>query len=77
MSLSQEIVDSIIARNNINANEKIYDALYGKASDQVELRKIQISQNIFSSNNYETDDDYVDQGEGFIEYEDESEDQEN
>ncbi len=77
MSLSQEIVDSIITRNNINANEKIYDALYGKASDQVELRKIQISQNIFSSNNYETDDDYVDQGEGFIEYEDESEDQEN
>ena len=26
MSLSQEIVDSIIAKNNVNANEKIYDA---------------------------------------------------
>lgn len=73
MSLSQEIVDSIITKNNINANERIYDALYGKASDQIEMRKIKISQNIFSSGNYENDDDYMEQGEGFIEYEEEPE----
>lgn len=69
MSLSQEIVDSIITRNNVNANEKIYDALYGKASEQVNLRKIEISQNLFSSNNYENDDDYIEQGETIIDTE--------
>ncbi len=76
MSLSQEIVDSIISRNNLNANEKIYDALYGKATEQIQLRKFEISQNLFSNNNYETDDDYIEQGESFIEYEENSDYQE-
>jgi len=76
MSLSQEIVDSIIARNNVNANEKIYDALYGIASEKVGMRKFEISQNLFSTDNYESDDDYIEDGEGFINYEDNLEDQE-
>ncbi len=76
MSLSQEIVDSIIAKNNVNANEKIYDALYGKASEKVGLRKFEISQNLFSADNYESDDDYIEQGEGFVDYEEDLENQE-
>lgn len=75
MSLSQEIVDSIITKNNINANEKIYDALYGKASEKIGMRKVEIAQNMFASNNYENDDDYYEQGESMIEYEDEYEDE--
>jgi hypothetical protein len=66
MSLSQEIVDSIVTRNNINANEKIYDALYGKASEKIGMRKIEIAQNMFASNNYEDDDDYYDGSESVI-----------
>jgi len=59
MSLSQEIVDSIITKNNLNANEKIYDALYGKASEQIGVRKVEIAQNLFNTNNYESDEDYI------------------
>jgi hypothetical protein len=71
MSLSQEIVDSIITRNNVNANEKIYDALYGKTSEQIGMRKVEIAQNMFSSNNYASDEDYYEEGEEMIEYENE------
>lgn len=76
MSLSQEIVDSIIARNNINANDKIYDALYGKASEKVGMRKVEIAQHMFASNNYEDDDDYYEQGEPVSEYDDDQEPEE-
>ena len=72
MSLSQEIVDSIIAKNNINANEKIYDALYDKAVDKIGMRKIEFAQNMFATGNYEDDDDYYEEGE---QIEDESEDE--
>jgi hypothetical protein len=71
MSLSQEIVDSIIARNNVNANEKIYDALYGLASEKIGMRKVEIAQNMFASGNYEDEDDYYEQGEPVVEYENE------
>ena len=71
MSLSQEIVDSIIARNNVNANEKIYDALFGMASEKIGMRRVEIAQNMFASGNYEDDDDYYEQGEAVVEYEDE------
>jgi len=70
MSLAQEIVDSIIARNNVNANEKIYDSLFGKTSEKIGMRKIEIAQNMFASNNYEEDDDYYDGSESVVEYED-------
>lgn len=73
MSLSQEIVDSIISRNNVNANEKIYDALYGKASERIGMRKVEVAQNMFASNNYEDEDDYYEQGEPAVDYEDEDE----
>jgi hypothetical protein len=76
MSLSQEIVDSIIAKNNINANEKIYDALYSKASEQIGMRKVELAQNMFASSNYGDDSDYYEQGEDIIEYEDEVPEQE-
>ena len=73
MSLSQEIVDSIISRNNVNANEKIYDALYGATAEKIGMRKIEIAQNMFASGNYEDEDDYYEQGEPVIEYDDEDE----
>lgn len=69
MSLSQEIIDDIISRNNINANEKIYDVLYGKASEKIGMRKVEIAQHMFASSNYEDDDDYYEQGEPVSEYE--------
>ena len=71
MSLSQEIVDSIIARNNVNANEKIYDALFGMASEKIGMRRVELAQNMFASGNYEDDDDYYEEGEDVVEYEDE------
>ena len=71
MSLSQEIVDSIIARNNVNANEKIYDALFGMASEKIGMRRVELAQNMFASGNYEDDDDYYEEGENVVEYEDE------
>lgn len=74
MSLSQEIVDSIIARNNVNANEKIYDALFGLASEKIGMRKVEIAQNMFASGNYEDEDDYYEEGESVAEYEDEDND---
>jgi hypothetical protein len=73
MSLSQDIVDSIIARNNVNANEKIYDALYGKASEKIGMRKVEVAQHMFASSNYEDEDDYHEQGEPVVDYEDEDE----
>jgi len=75
MTLSQEIVDSIISRNNLNANEAIYDALYGKAADQISMRKIEIAQNIFnqSSDPFATE---VDSTADETVYSDESEDEE-
>lgn len=73
MSLSQDIVDSIIARNNVNANETIYNALYGKASEKIGMRKIEVAQNMFASSNYEDDDDHYEQGEASVDYEDEDE----
>jgi hypothetical protein len=48
MSLSPEIVDSIITKNNLNANEKIYDALYGKATEHISMRKIEVAQSLFN-----------------------------
>ena len=71
MSLSQEIVDSIIARNNVNANEKIYDALFGIASEKIGMRKVELAQNMFASGNYEDEDDYYEEGESVEEYDDE------
>lgn len=76
MSLSQEIVDSIIARNNVNANEKIYDALYGVASEKIGMRRVELAQNMFASDNYEDEDDYYEEGDSVVEYEDEDDDQE-
>jgi hypothetical protein len=75
MSLSQEIVDSIISRNNVNANEKIYDALYGIATEKIGMRKVELAQNMFASENYDDEDDYYEEGESVVEYEDDDEDQ--
>ena len=75
MSLSQEIVDSIISRNNLNANEKIYDALYGVASEKIGMRRVELAQNMFASDNYEDEDDYYEEGDDVAEYEDEDDDQ--
>ena len=47
MTVSKEIVDAILDKNHINANEKIYDALYGKSSEVLEARKVQIAKHFF------------------------------
>jgi hypothetical protein len=73
MSLSQEIVDSIIARNNINANEKIYDTLFGLASEKIGMRKVELAQNMFATGNYEDEDDYYEEDDSVVEYEDDDE----
>lgn len=73
MSLSQEIVDSIIARNNINANEKIYDTLFGLASEKIGMRKVELAQNMFATGNYEDEDE--DENE-YYEYDDDDENDE-
>ena len=46
-TISREIVDSILSKDNINANEKIYDALYGKSSEELQARKVQIAKHFF------------------------------
>ncbi len=75
MSLSQEIVDSIISKNNLNANEKIYDALYGKAADHIAMRKIEVAQRIFNQDNSDPFATEVDSSADETVYEDESEEQ--
>jgi len=44
---SKEIIDAILNKDNINANEKIYDALYGKSSEELQTRKMQIAKHFF------------------------------
>ena len=70
-SIAREIVDAILDKDNVNANEKIYDALFGMASEKIGMRRVELAQNMFASGNYEDDDDYYEQGEDVVEYEDE------
>ena len=44
---SKEIVDAILSKDNFNANERIYDALYGKSSEQLQARKVEIAKHFF------------------------------
>lgn len=57
-TVSREIVDAILSKDNINANEKIYDALYGKSSEELQARKVQIAKHFFDpeSVNYQGED---------------------
>ncbi len=55
-SISKEIVDAIISKDNHNANEKVYDALYGKSSEQLQARKVQIAKHFFDPE-YQIDQD--------------------
>lgn len=57
-TLSREIVDAILSKDHVNANEKIYDALYGKSSEELQARKVQIAKHFFdpeSINSQETE----------------------
>jgi hypothetical protein len=47
-SIAREIVDAILDKDNVNANEKIYDSLYGKSSEQLLARKAVIAKHFFS-----------------------------
>jgi len=47
-SISREIVDAILDRDNVNANEKIYNALYGKSSEELLTRKATIAKHFFN-----------------------------
>lgn len=55
-SISREIVDAIVSKDNHNANEKVYDALYGKSSEQLQARKVQIAKHFFDPE-YQIDQD--------------------
>ena len=46
-SVSKEIVDAILSKDNINANEKTYNALYGNSSEKLQSRKIEIAKHFF------------------------------
>ena len=56
-SVSKEIVDAILDKDNINANEKIYNALYGKSSEQLQARKIEIAKHFFDSEDESTEEE--------------------
>ena len=55
-SISKEIVDAIVSKDNHNANEKVYDALYGKSSEHLQARKVQIAKHFFDPE-YQIDQD--------------------
>ena len=55
-SISREIVDAIVSKDNHNANEKVYDTLYGKSSEQLQARKVQIAKHFFDPE-YQIDQD--------------------
>lgn len=55
-TVSKEIVDAILSKDNFNANEKIYDALYGKSSEQLQARKIEIAKHFFDPDAVSTQD---------------------
>ncbi len=52
-TVSKEIVDAILSKDNLNANEKIYDALYGKSSEQLQTRKIEIAKHFFDPDKHQ------------------------
>jgi hypothetical protein len=56
-TVSREIVDAILNKDNINANEKIYDALYGKSSEDLQARKVQIAKHFFDPDSINTSGD--------------------
>lgn len=58
-TVSREIVDAILSKDNINANEKIYDALYGKSSEELQARKVQIAKHFFDPENVNDQDTEV------------------
>ena len=51
---SKEIVDAILSKDNFNANERIYDALYGKSSEQLQARKVEIAKHFFDPDDEKT-----------------------
>ena len=55
-TVSKEIVDAILSKDNFNANEKIYDALYGKSSEQLQARKVEIAKHFFDPDAEKTQD---------------------
>ena len=42
------VIDDILDKDHINANEKIYNALYGKSSEYITARKAQIAKTMFN-----------------------------
>lgn len=52
-TVSKEIVDAILSKDNFNANEKIYDALYGKSSEQLQTRKVEIAKHFFDPDQHQ------------------------
>jgi len=65
------IVDSILDKDNINANEKIYNALYGKSAEYITARKAQIAKTMFNGPDQEQPDvDAYDEVEPIVQVDD-------
>ena len=56
MSETKDIVDAILSKDNVNANEKIYNMLYGKSSEQLQARKVEIAKHFFDPDRIATQD---------------------
>jgi|TARA_B100001094_G_C18153863_1_gene785275 hypothetical protein len=50
------VIDDILDKDNVNANEKIYNALYGKSSEYITARKAQIARTMFNGPDQEQPD---------------------
>jgi hypothetical protein len=50
------VIDNILDKDNVNANEKIYNALYGKSSEYITARKAQIARTMFNGPDQEQPD---------------------
>lgn len=50
------VIDNILDKDHVNANEKIYNALYGKSSEYITARKAQIAKTMFNGPDQEQPD---------------------
>jgi len=50
------VIDDILDKDHVNANEKIYNALYGKSSEYITARKAQIAKTMFNGPDQEQPD---------------------
>ncbi len=65
------VIDDILNKDHVNANEKIYNALYGKSSEYITARKAQIAKTMFNGPDQEQPDvDAYDEVEPIVQVDD-------